>query len=461
MAQPTDAAQSPTLEPWEQLDRAIDARDGDGLVALLHDLPPEETAYTIAHLDPDRRSRMLALLATAAPDLGADLMEHFDDGHAADMIEVLPAPVAAALIDEMDSDEQADVLGDIAPETAEAILDEMSPEEAEDVRQLLEYGDDTAGGLMITEYLVYPADQDVKLVRKDLRDHAEKYDEYEVRYLYAVDADERLVGAVPMRNLVMAQPGQPLSSAAMQADLVTVHVHDELEDVEDLFDRIDLMAVPVLDDGGRLAGVVRRAAVQEAVGEQARESLAKFGGILGGEELRSMPLRDRAVRRLMFLVPIMGLLLVSATIIAMFEDTVKRLPILAAFLPVVAGICGSGGGQAVAVSMREVSLGLIKPGDFGMVLMKEAGVAVVNGLLLGGMLLLVAWLWRGDLMLAVALGMAIPMVLLVAKCVGGTVPVLLRGLGVDPAMASGPTVTTVVDLVGFFTVLLLAELLVV
>jgi len=433
----TDTAQSPTLEPWEQLDHAIDARDGDGVVALLHALPPEETAYTIAHLDPDRRSRMLALLATVDPDLGADLMEHFDDGHAADMLEDLSHAHAAALVDEMDSDEQADVLAEVEPATAEAIRERMSPEEADDARQLMAYAEDTAGGLMITEYLAYPADQDVERVRQDLRDHADAYNEYEVRYLYAVDAHGRLVGAVPMRNLVMTQRGRPLSSAAMVTDIVTVGVGDSLEDVEDLFDRIDLMAVPVLDPSGKLVGVVRRAAVQEAISEQAKESLAKFGGIIGGEELRSMKLRDRAIRRLMFLVPIMGLLLVSATIIALFEDTVHRIPILAAFLPVVAGICGSGGGQAVAVSMREVSLGLIKPGDFRMVLMKEAGVAVINGLLLGAVLFFVSWVWKGDLWLAVALGAAIPMVLLVAKCVGGTVPVILRGIGIDPAMASG------------------------
>ncbi|NBC10894.1 MAG: magnesium transporter [Planctomycetes bacterium] len=443
--------------PWEQLERIVDRRDGDALVAFFKELPPEETAYTISHLDPDRRSRMFALLATSNADFGADLLEHFDDSHAADMMEVLPPQVAARLVDEMDSDEQADVLGEVEEEAAAAILEKMDPEEAEDVRGRLDYEDDTAGGLMITEYLAYPAEQDVKEVRRDLRRYAERYNEFEVRYLYGLDDAGKLVGVCPMRSLVMAQPGQPLRGALITTP-ITVDVHTPLSELEDLFDRVDLMAVPVLDEDGKLAGIVRRAAVQEAISESAKEDLAKFGGIIRGEELRSMALKSRAARRLAFLLPIMLLLMVSATIIAAFEGTVKEVPILAAFLPVVAGLCGSGGGQAVAVSMREISLGLIKPGDFFLVLGKEAAVALVNGVLLGTVLFFMAWAWRGDPWLALVIAGSIPLVMLVAKGVGGTVPLVLRAIGLDPAMASGPVVTTIVDLVSFLTVLLFATL---
>jgi len=457
MPDSTDMIDAPDTEPWEQLEGIIDRRDGSGLVSFFKALPPEETAYTISHLDRDRRSRMFALLASANADFGADLLEHFDDSHTADMMEVLPPQVAAKLVDEMDSDEQADVLGEVEEDAAAAILDKMDPTEAEDVRGRLEYDDDTAGGLMITEYLAYPAEQDVKAVRHDLRQHADRYNEFEVRYLYGVDEEGRLVGVCPMRSLVMAQPGQPLRNTLITTP-ITVNVHTPLSELEDLFDRVDLMAVPVLDEAGKLTGIVRRAAVQEAISESAKEDLAKFGGIIRGEELRSMGLKSRAARRLAFLLPILLLLMVSATIIALFEQTVERVPILAAFLPVVAGLCGSGGGQAVAVSMREISLGLIKPSDFFLVLGKELAVALVSGLLLGLVLFFLAWGWRGDPWLAMVIGGAIPVVMIVAKAVGGTVPLVLRAIGLDPAMASVPVVTTIVDLSSFLTVLVLATL---
>ncbi len=444
-------------EQWDQLEDAIDAREGDRLVALLHALPPQDTAYTISHLDPDRRNRMFSLLATVAPELGADLMEHFDDAHAADMLEELTTEDAAALIDEMDSDEQADVLGEVAGHAATAILAQMDPEEAQDVRKRLDFPHDTAGGLMITEFLVYPAEQDVSFVRQDLRLHSDKYNEYEVRYLYGVDERRRLVGVAPMRALVMAHAGRPLREALIEKP-ITIAATTPLSELEDLFDRVDLMAVPVVDEENRLIGVVRRAAVQEAITESAQEALAKFGGIIGGEELRSMPLWNRAARRLAFLLPILLLLFISASIIALFEGTVGKLPILAAFLPVVAGICGSGGGQSVAVSMREISLGLIKPSDLFPVLLKEASVAVFNGLILGALLFVISLAWQQNFWLSVVLGASLPIVMVVAKGVGGTVPLILRKFGIDPAMASVPLLTTTVDLASFLTVLIFAEL---
>lgn len=444
-------------EPWEQLEQVIDARDTAELTAFLRALPPADTAYTISHLDDDHRSHLFSLLAMADPDLGADLLEHFDDGHTADMLEELPPQIAAKLLNEMDSDEQTDVLSAFGDDAAAAVLEKMHPEEAEDIRGRLDYDHDTAGGLMITEYLAYPADQDVSEVRRDLRRHAKKYNEYEVRYLYGIDAQRRLIGVCPMRTLVMAQPGQPLRETLI-TEPFTVSVAAHLDDLEDMFDRVDLMAVPVVDDQQRLLGIVRRSAVQEAVGEIAKEDLAKFGGIIRGEELRSMALNSRVLRRLAFLLPILVLLMVSASIIALFEETVGKLPILAAFLPVVAGLCGSGGGQSVAVSMREISLGLIKPSDYLQVLAKEAAVALVNGLILGLCLFALSLIWKGNVYLSMVLGLAVPVVMVIAKCIGGTVPLLLRKVGMDPAMASVPILTTAVDLASFLTVLLLAEM---
>ncbi len=446
------------VDATQQLAQVIDSGNAEHLAAFLQLLPPEDTTYTISHLDEDRQTRMLSLLSADHNDLAADLMEHFVDEHAADMIEQLPPSEAAAIVDEMDSDEQTDVLAELAEDDKEAILEEMDPEEAEDARQRLRYDEDTAGGLMITEYLAYRQDQTVDDVIVDLRAHADEYNEYEVRYTYLTDHAGLFKGVVTMRSLVMAQAGRKLSDLTIKTPSSTL-VDTHMEDLADLFDRVDFSAVPVLDAAGLLVGVVQRAAVQEALSESANEDLLMVTGIVAGEEFRSMPMISRLLRRLAFLVPIMLLLLISASVIHIFLDTVAKLPVLAMFLPVVAGLCGSGGNQAVGVSLREVSLGLITPGDYMRVLTKEAVLALVAGVVLGVSLLLIVWVWQQDFYLGLVVGGSIPIVILIAKTVGGTAPLALRSIGLDPAMASGPAVTTVVDLFSFFIVLLFATLL--
>jgi magnesium transporter len=446
------------MDATQQSAQVIDTGEAEHLAAFLHLLPPEDTTYTISHLDEDRRTRMLSLLSAGHSDLAADLMEHFVDEHAAEMIEQLAPSEAAAIVDEMDSDEQTDVLAELADEDAEAILEEMDPAEAADARERLQYEEDTAGGLMITEYLAYREDQDVDAVIADLRANADEYDEYEVRFAYLIDAAKKFVGVVTMRSLVMAPAGRKLIDLKIKKPK-RVAVDAALEDLEGLFDRVDFSAVPVVDAEGRLVGVVQRAAVQEALSDSANEDLLMVAGIVAGEEFRSMPMVSRLLRRLVFLLPIMVLLLVSASVIHIFIDTVAKLPVLAMFLPVVAGLCGSGGNQAVGVSLREVSLGLIMPGDFMRVFIKEAVLSLVAGAVLGVLLLVIIWVWQQDFYLGLVVGGAVPIVIFIAKTVGGTVPLVLRSIGLDPAMASGPVVTTVVDLFSFFIVLLFATLL--
>jgi len=448
-----------SIDATVELEALVQAGDGDAIAGFLRLLPPEDTAYTLSHLSEETRTRLFQVLSSADPDLGADLLEHFVDEYAADVIEQMEPHHAAALVDEMDSDEQADVLSELDDKDAEAILQKMDPEEAEDARERMGYDEDVAGGLMITEYLLYNEGQTVNAVTADLQANAGQYSEYEVRYVYVVDTAGKLTGVVPMRSLVLV-PGDCTIQAQQIREPVTVQIDTHLDDLHDLFDRVDFSAVPVVEQDGTLAGVVQRAAVEEAIGDRESDQFLKFGGIIGGEELRSMSVGSRAARRLTFLLPIMLLLLASATVIALFEDTVKRLPILAAFLPVVAGICGSGGNQAVAVSIRELSLGLIDSSDFVRVLIKELVVAAIIGVVLGVVLFVVVLAWQQNVHLALVLGGAVPFVVVVSKTIGGTVPVLLRKVGVDPAMASGPIVTTVVDLVGFFTVLMLATLMI-
>ncbi len=462
-----------SIDAMGELQALIESGDGEAIATFLRLLPPEDTVYTLSHLSNDLRNTLFERLSSAAPELGADLLEHFVDEYAASVIEQLAPAQAAALVDEMDSDEQADVLAELEPEHAEAILKAMDPEEAQDARDRMVYDDDVAGGLMITECLVYHETQTVAQVTADLHEHAEEYGEYEVRYVYVVDEHEKLTGVVPMRSLVLVPSNREIRSQQVR-NPVTVDAKASLDDLHDLFDRVDFSAVPVVDQDGVLLGVVQRAAVHEAIGERETDQFLKFGGIIGGEELRSMPVLSRSARRLAFLLPSVVLSSISVTVILLFEPIIAKITLLAVFLPLVANLSGAAGNQAVAVSIRELALGVTMPRDWRQVGRKEVLVGLINGLIIGLVLGLVtigfAWFSHlttgkedqhaGMLLLGLVVMLAYTFNSVLSVFLGGTIPLLLKAMKLDPAMASSPLLTTLSDMGSFLLTLTLAYLLI-
>lgn len=454
-----------STRPWEDLEEIIRSGNDEALALFLQLLPPEDTAYTVSQLEPDDQTKMLEALSRANPEFAADLMEHFADAQAADMIEELEPAAAAAIVEEMDSDEQADVLAELAEEDAEAILEKMDPEEARETRQRLRYAPDTAGGLMINEVLSYRGDRTVEDVLADLRERHEEYEDYELRYVYVTDDAERLEGVISMRRVPTLPRHRPLRTLA-KTDCVSVPVSEGLDGLEDLFDRVDFDSVPVVNEDGKLCGVVQRAAVQEALSERSTQAFLKFGGIIGGEELRSMDLRSRWLRRLAFLAPNLLLSAISVSIIGFYQDVIDRMTALAIFLPLVANLSGAAGNQAVAVSIRELTLGIVLPRDVVRVLRKEVLVGLFNGLVIGGVIAIIVLVSQvvfhmegPPMMMACLIGGVYAMNSVFAVCVGGALPLALKALDIDPAMVSSPVLTTLTDMGAFFLTLSFAAAL--
>ncbi len=202
---------------------------------------------------------------------------------------------------------------------------------------------------------------------------------------------------------------------------------------------------------------MRRRAVLEALTERAEADHLKVAGIVGGDELRSMPVGVRSRRRLAWLSINIMLNIVAASVIALYEDTLSAVIALAVFLPIVSDMSGCSGNQAVAVSMRELTLGAALPRDVLRVLRKEIVVGLINGLSLGVLLGIAAWAWKGNIVLSLVVGSALALNTVLAVSIGGTVPLILKRFKVDPAVASGPILTTVTDMCGFLLVLSLAS----
>jgi magnesium transporter len=441
----------------EQLIALIHRDDATGVHDYLRALPPEDTPYTLSHLSDTDREELFRLVAVVDPDLSADLLEHLPDELVADVLSELDEQVAAKIVDEMDSDEQVDALAKLEPEETEAILDEMTPEEARDVRERLDYPAESAAGVMITEYLAYLETMTIGEIIDDLRANSDEYKEYEVRYLYSINEAGLLTGVARMRALLMRAPNTRFRDIVATLDPDKVLFDEDLDDLKDIFDRVDHMAVPVVDGPGKLLGIVQRAAVEEAISERESRNLMKFGGILGGRELRSNPLIGRTFRRLAFLMPNVLLSYIAVSVIGFYEPVIEQLTALAIFLPMVANLSGAAGNQAVAVSIRELALGLIDERDMFLVWRKEILVGVINGIILGLMLTLVTLTMRHEQpMLAGLIGVSYALTSVLAVTCGGGLPLVLQRIGVDPAMLSSPILTTLTDLFSFATVLTLA-----
>ncbi|MEM1227973.1 MAG: magnesium transporter [Planctomycetota bacterium] len=441
--------------PWETLARLVDAEDRVGLEDYLRQLSTSEQALAFSRLDESRHNAVLTILPS---EEAAEILCHLSETQAADMVDQLSVDDAAAIVRELPSDGQADLIGDLDGDHAEAILDAMPPGEAQSLRELTAYPDNVAGGLLVREVLQFDQGALVKDVIATLSENAAEFRDYDVQYAYLTDANQRLVGVLPMRNLLFA-PQQTSVSQIMIDEPLSIRDTTSLDELRDFFDAHHFLGVPVVDQDERLLGVVHRGAVDYEMTRAAESDYLKSQGIIGGEELRTMPVLQRARRRLSWLSLNIGLNMIAAMVIAFYQDTLQQVIALAVFLPIISDMSGCSGNQAVAVTMRELSLGLIRPTEIVLVWCKEISVGMINGLALGALVFVVATVWNGNPYLGVVVGVALMLNTLIAVSIGGTVPLLLRRFGMDPAVASGPLLTTVTDMCGFLIVLGLATMM--
>lgn len=440
------------LHEIEEIIRAGDAKQIADLVAGL-DTDTLRRAYSMldhelwesmgSMLNPEGYADVIARLAEAQ---AVKLLEGLEPDRAADIIEELPADIAGDLLREMNQDYTANILQQIE-----------NPSESEELRERAAYQWDSAGGLMSDQVVSFPITATVGEVLSDLSGNAEEYSDRDVQYVYVVDEEGVLKGVLPLRSLVLTARKTPVSKI-MIGNPLSVRVDRPARDLLGIFATASFFGLPVVDADGQLEGIVSREAVQEAMADQQTEDYLKAAGIVGGEELRSMPLRSRSLRRLIWLIPNILLNIMAASVIALYQDTLEAVIALAVFLPIVSDMSGCSGNQAVAVSIRELTLGIIRPKDFRRVIFKEGLLGLINGIVLGCLLGTAAGLWQGNLVLGLVIGCALALNTLMSVLLGGLVPLFLKKLKADPALASGPVLTTCTDMCGFFLVLGLASL---
>ena len=441
--------QKEALQPYKIAESLLKEDKKAELTGFIESLPSSEVVYLMSKLAKKDQHKLLLMIN---PEEAADVIEEMPEAQAADLIEDMDAEKAAAIITEMTSDERADLFEEIPEEEAEAILSEMKPDEAARVRKMIEYDPETAGGLMLTEYIVYNESLTVNEATEDLRENSEKYKSYHIRYIYIIKENNQFIGVLQMQDLLLSNPQKKLSEIVIK-DVTAVNVNITLEKLNDMFDTYNFYGFPVIDDQNQLIGVVRRKNVLEAMNERTAFEHLETQGIVGGDEFRTMPVLLRSRRRLSWLSVNIVLNLIAASVIAFYEDTLSAVIALAVFLPIISDMSGCSGNQAVAVSMRELSLGTVRPGEVVRVWLQEISVGLINGLVLGLLIGLAAFIWKGNIYLGLVVGSALAINTLVAVSIGGTVPLLLKRMNIDPALASGPILTTITDMIGFLLAL--------
>ena len=448
-------ANTDVIQARAEIVRLLKAGDQIVLTQIMDELTSKEIVHLMGHLS---KEDQVALLKMLAPEDAAEVVEEIPEFQAVDLFEEMESEDAAAILHEMDSDEQADLIQEMDEEEAEAILEKLEPEEAADVRKLMAYEPDTAGGLMVTEYIVFHEDQTVRDVIEDFRANRNEYADYHLKYVFVTSPGGKLRGVVQLQNLLLRPSSTKLSSILIK-DIVYVDHHAELDELITFFDDHNFFGAPVVDEEKNLIGALLRMDVLEAENERVTQEHLESQGIVGGDELRTMPVLLRARRRLSWLSVNVFLNVIAASVIAYHQDVLESVIALAVFLPIISDMSGCSGNQAVAVSMRELSLGVVNPIEVLRVWWQEVSVGLINGLVLGILIGLAAWLWKGNIYLGLVAGGALAVNTLVAVSIGGTVPLLLKGRDIDPALASGPILTTITDMVGFFLALTFASLM--
>lgn len=359
------------------------------------------------------------------------------------LIEDLNLDDVVEILDLMPKDDVADLLGRLPVEKSDAILEMMKKEGSEEVEGLLHYGDDTAGGIMVPDFIALREDTTARAAIESLQE--EHLDVEMPFYLYVVDANGKLIGVSSLRQLVVVPPNTPLKDF-MTTDVFAVKTDMDQEEVAKIVARYDILAVPVVDDTNQLVGIVTVDDVIDIIREEATEDILKMAGA-GGDFVETKSIFKNIKMRMPWLFASCIGGIIASFIIGYFQESLSKLAYLAAFIPVIMGMGGNIGVQSATITVRGLATGRLNIRDIWSVVSKQLMVGLILGLLYGIIVGLVAQLKYSRELFALSVGIAVLCSMTMAALAGSLVPMTLAKINIDPAIASGPFVTTAIDII--------------
>ncbi|MEA2101952.1 MAG: magnesium transporter [Thermodesulfobacteriota bacterium] len=422
------------------------------VIEMLHDLKPVEIAALIETLDEDTRGKLFLLLDV---DTASEVISELSDDSRDDVLDDITDKDLAKIVDDMDSDDATDLVGDLGKSRAERVLSAMGDQESDLIRSLLEYPEDSAGGIMQRELVSVSHNATIDHAITSIRQQHSEIDD--IHSVFVVDENNGLAGTLPLVSLVLAKP-DTLVSQVMEVEPMSIPVNMDQEEVARVFKQYDSVVMPVVDNHGMLIGRITVDDIMDIMEEEATEDMFLMAG---AEEdlLSSSILKNVWSRSPWLLVCWIGGVL-TTFLIQGFEPVLSRLVGLAAFMPVIMGMGGNVGAQSVTLVVRGLATGIVPTTHLTRIIFKQLGVGLMLGTLYGILLGGVAFImYPEDFRMGSIVCLSIINSMVLASMVGTALPILFFKLGKDPAVASAPLVTTTIDLLGVSAYFCIAAIL--
>ena len=386
--------------------------------------------------------------------IAAVIEEEDDDEEKYKLLKKFPESKQKKILNEMSSDEITDLIGVLDDKESEAVLEKINAEDRKDVQRLLAYEPETAGGIMATEFISIDENKSIRETLKYLQKEAP--DAESIYYLYVVDKKRILRGVVSLRDIVCTDFDMKISEIT-NTNVIALRYDMDQEEVANAFEKYGFISMPVVDEKEKLLGIVTADDIMEVIKDESTEDIHRLGGI-DEEEKVDGTLRESIKSRLPWLMVNLLTALLASAVVGIFEGTISQVVTLATFMPIVTGMGGNAGTQTLTIIVRGIALGELTGENAKRILKKEILVGFTTGIAIGAAIAVIGYLWERNFMFGIVIGTAMILNMVVATIAGFIVPVILKKVNVDPALASAVFVTTVTDVLGFFFFLGLATI---
>ncbi|HAR6280448.1 TPA: magnesium transporter [Staphylococcus pseudintermedius] len=424
------------------LDDFIAKGDIDGFREEFLALHSYEQSEYFEISDDDVRQKMYRFLS---PEEVSEFFENLeiDEEDYEALFETMNATYASQVLEQMSYDNAVDILNQLSKKKIASLLMLMNREEAKEIKALLHYDEDTAGGIMTTEYISLTINTPVHEALMRVKDQAP--DAETIYVIFVVDEDKKLVGVISLRDLIIAENDAYIEDI-MSERVISANVADDQEDVAQTMRDYDFIAMPVVDYQNHLLGIITIDDIVDVMDEEASEDYSRLAGVSDIDSTDDT-IFQTALKRLPWLLILTVLGMITASILGSFEETLEKVALLAAFIPIISGMSGNSGTQSLAVSVRNISTGDIKEKSKIKLALRESGSGFLTGITCAVSLSLIIMLLYGQPYLALIVGTSLTIAMTVGTTIGSVIPLVINRLGIDPAVASGPFITTINDIV--------------
>lgn len=423
----------------EDVKGSIREKSQQFLKKLIDEMRPADLADLIEHLDREERLHIFEFLE---PKGAGDVLVEMEAPAQESILDELDNQAISDIVQQLDSDDAADLVGDLSAERAQQIIESVEDDVSEELEKLLPYPEDTAGGIMALEFVAVKSDATVQEAIETIRENREEVEN--VYYLFVVDDLNRLVGVVSLKDLVLEPPERKMNEI-MNPEVISVDVHKDQEEVYHLVKKYDLVTIPVVDEQNRLIGRITHDDIIDVIEEEADEDISLMAGVIHQEIAEESSLKISRARLPWLIAGLFGGI-VAAVVINQFESSLEKILALSFFFPVIMAMGGNTGTQAATVAVRGLATGDISLVHMGKRLWMEMKVALLNGVICGILLGLIVGVWLYDYGLGIIVALSLVLIIVNSGFIGAAVPLVLKRLDIDPALATGPFVTTTNDI---------------